>query len=280
MASGPSLSGRCVGLLEARRQRELADLVGRLGGTPVCAPALREAPVDGDAAGLVTSIVAGRFDAVVVLTATAFNALGDAALKFGLQPDLVYALGRMAIVCRGPKPLLALRRHQLQAAVVSPAPHTSDDLLRVLPDHVVQGRSVLLLHYGARNDAIGAALTARGARVTDACLYEWRLPDDVAPIQALVRLALGGRVDALLFTSQVQCRHLLQVASDMRLADTLVDVLRRDVVVGAIGPACASALRGAGIVPDVMPDMPNSPSLVRALADYFSLCQPAPEVSE
>ena len=90
-------------------------------------------------------------------------------------------------------------------------------------------------------------------------------------MEAVVRAVVSNELDALLFTSQIQCRHLLQIADGMGVRSELIDALRRDIVVAAIGPVCASALREAGIVPDVMPDMPNSPSLVRAVADYFAL---------
>ena len=43
------------------------------------------------------------------------------------------------------------------------------------------------------------------------------------------------------------------------------------MIVGAIGPVCATALRTGGVVPDVLPGSPNSASLVGAVADYFDL---------
>jgi hypothetical protein len=40
------LAGARIGLLEARLSSELAELVRREGGEPVCAPSVREAQVD------------------------------------------------------------------------------------------------------------------------------------------------------------------------------------------------------------------------------------------
>lgn len=271
------LDGRRVALLEARKQRELAELVTRLGGTPVCAPAVREVAIDADIAPLLTRIVEGRYDIAIVLTAAAFATLCDEADRQGRLSDVRDALAGMLIACRGPKPQLALRKQSLSATVVTAPPHTSADLLEALADTSLDGRRALLLHYGERNDRFGAALTERGAIVDDACLYEWKLPEDVEPIEAVVRGVLNDEFDAVLFTSQVQCRHLFQIASRMNADAELTTALRRDVVVAAIGPICASALRDIGIVPDVMPDLPNSPSLVRAVADYFSLTTPSVE---
>jgi uroporphyrinogen-III synthase len=184
----------------------------------------------------------------------------------------------MVIASRGPKPQVALRKHALSATVISRSPHTSAELLQALAASTpLDGSSVLLLHYGERNDGISADLRGRGATVTDVCLYEWQLPEDVAPIEAMVRSLLNGEFDALLFTTQVQCRHLLQVARRMGVEDELKRALVEDVVVGAIGPVCAIAIRAAGLVADVIPDLPNSSSLVRSVAEYFVLTSGASE---
>jgi hypothetical protein len=56
--------------------------------------------------------------------------------------------------------------------------------------------------------------------------------------------------------------------------DALIRALTTDVVVGAVGPVCASALRDGGVIPDVLPAAANSASLVAAVADYFALRGP------
>lgn len=265
------LDGRRIALLEARKRRELSDLVARLGGTSICAPAVREVTIDADTSPLLARITAGHYEIVTLLTAAAFTTLCEEADRQGRLDAVRAALQRTTIACRGPKPQLALRKQGLAAAVVTQPPHTSVDLLDALADTPLGGRSTLLLHYGERNDQFGRALQERGALVDDACLYEWKLPEDIGPIEAVVRAIVNDELDALLFTSQIQCRHLLQIADAMGVRAELIQALRRDIVVAAIGPVCAAALREAGVVPDVMPDMPNSPSLVRAVADYFAL---------
>jgi uroporphyrinogen-III synthase len=130
---------------------------------------------------------------------------------------------------------------------------------------------LLLLHYGERNAAIVDEMRDRGALVDEACPYEWAMPDNPQPIAAVVAGALTGRLDAILFTSQIQCRHLFQVAAEMQLADELGAVLNRNVVVGAVGPVCALALNEFGVTADVIPAAPNMASLLAAVGDYFEL---------
>ena len=83
----------------------------------------------------------------------------------------------------------------------------------------------------------------------------------------------------MLFTSQIQLRHLMQVAGAMQLDVPLTHALRDDVIVGAVGPVRSRALRASGIVPDVMPHSPNGPSLIQAVADYVSMFDERPETS-
>ena len=51
--------------------------------------------------------------------------------------------------------------------------------------------------------------------------------------------------------------------------------MNQDVVIGAVGPVCARAIRDAGVTPDVMPDSPNMTSLITAVGDYFELMERA-----
>ena len=62
----------------------------------------------------------------------------------------------------------------------------------------------------------------------------------------------------------------------MGVAEALVQALNERIVVGAVGPVCAGALRAGGVVADVLPASPNSASLVGAVADYFELFDPKP----
>ncbi|MQA30952.1 MAG: hypothetical protein GEU82_14155 [Luteitalea sp.] len=266
-----TFSGRTVALLESRQSDELAGMVRRLGGTPVLAPAVRERPSPDDAGPLIARIAQGQFRVAIAFTGAGVTALFAEAERRGVREDVRRALAAMAIVCRGPKPQAALKREGLRADLSTARPHTSRELLDALASTNLEQVAVVILHYGERNVAFSAALTARGAIVEDFCLYEWALPEDVAPLHDVVRRVVAGEIDALLVTSQIQFRFLLEIAARAGLAEALVDALNERVIVGAVGPVCAAALRAGGVVPDVLPASPNSASLVGAVADYFDL---------
>ena len=107
-------------------------------------------------------------------------------------------------------------------------------------------------------------LRARGARLNELCLYEWLLPDDIQPMKKLIRDVIDGEVDAVVFTSQIQGRHLLPSRATCGVADALVEALNTKVIVAAVGPICQAALVAAGITPHVVPDNPKMGPLVTA----------------
>ena len=269
----PALRGARVALLEARMPRELAGLVERYGGRPYSVPALREAPVP-DAGAMepfLNALCDGRFSLVVFLTGAGVTALLREAERLGRSADTLDGLRRTAIACRGPKPTAVLRRYDIPIQVSAAEPYTTAELLDALQAVDLAGTRVAIVHYGERNGPLATALAARSADLDELCLYEWLMPEHLGPLQTLVGELIDGAVDAIAFTSQIQCRHLFQVAADMARSDALIDALNTRVVVAAIGPVCAAALRTFGVVPRVQPAHPKMGPMIAALADYVEL---------
>ena len=255
-----SFNGRTIAILEGRKTGEIAAMVERLGGVVLAVPAVREVRSGAHDAhrSTIDRVIAGAFSMVVILTGAGATALFAEADRAGLLPALLDAMGRTTIACRGPKPLAVLRKHGLTPSIVTATPHTANDLVEAL-DHVdMSGQRVMLLHYGERNVGIDEMLSARGAIIEDVRLYEWELPEDLGLLEQLVGRLVNRSVDAVLFTSQIQFRFLAQVADGMGKADALIRALTTDVVVGAVGPVCASALRASGVIPDVLQAAANS----------------------
>ncbi len=264
-----TFNGARIALLEARRGSEMAELVRRLGGDPRSAAAVREVPELERVPAFLDLLHAGRFDVAICLTGVGVARLLREAQELGRLDATVAALRAVTTVCRGPKPSAVLRQYDIPVVIRVPDPYTTTELLEALAAVPLQGRSVALLHYGERNEALAAALRARGAQLEELCLYEWRLPEDTAPLAALVREIAGGGVDAVAFTSQIQCRHLFSVAATLGMTDQLTEALRSRVTVAAIGPVCADALKHHGVVPQVVPTQPKMGFLVTELAAYL-----------
>ncbi len=267
LPSADGLAGARIGLLEARLASEAAALVRRLGGVPVSAPALREEPLPAGAAvaSFLDKLSAGELALVVVQTGVGVNALSQEARQLGREAELRTSLGRVGILSRGPKPAAALAGQGLRPTLSVPSPYTTVELLAVFDTLRLASTGVGLVHYGEPNRSVVAALRGRGARVEELTLYEWKLPEDVVPLQGLVDALLGGRLDAVVFTTQVQVRHLFAV-TEQRLHPAVCDALESRVVTGAVGPTCAEALRLRGVKTVVVPEIPKLGPLFKALA--------------
>ncbi|HEU4577545.1 MAG TPA: uroporphyrinogen-III synthase [Polyangiaceae bacterium] len=256
-----------IALLESRMSRELSRLVEKHGGNPLCVPALREVPATSEraTAQLLEDLVQARHEIVIFMTGVAASLLFEAAERAGRRQELVQGLRRALVVARGPKPTAALRGFGVPPSLTAREPYTSAELIDALSGMSIEGRRVLLFHYGERGATLAETLRARRALLEERWLYRWVMPDDTRALEQLVASLLAGEVDALVITCQVQFRHLLEVARQRSLVIPLLKALREEVVVAAMGPTCHAILQLHGVPVDVMPDLPKMGPLVRSL---------------
>jgi uroporphyrinogen-III synthase len=262
----PHFGGATVLLLESRLASETAAMVRRLGGEPVSAPALAEADVDADAAvgAIVELLQTAQRPLVVFLTGVAVTRLFTMAERLQCASALSAGLSRADVLARGPKPAGALTRRGLSAPRTVAEPFTTAEVIAALDECDVEDRDVAVVHYGEPSEPIVRHLEQRGARVTELLLYEWRLPDDVALLDRAVADILGGQIAVVAFTSQIQVRHLLEVAGPRR--EPVITALNAGAVVGAVGPTCKAACLAAGLTRIVTPAHPKLAPLLHALA--------------
>jgi len=266
-----SLGGARVALLEARRESELASLVRRHGGEPVCVPALREVERDcRQEAGRGVDATGRAGSLVVLATGVGLDRWLSVAKELGRADELREGLSRATVVCRGPKPVAVLKREGLVAHVRAPPPHTTAELLGALEDVDVRDRDVVFVHDGGGARTVPEALLGRGALLVEIEPYAWALPEDVAPLEDLVRRIVAGGVDALAITTQVQAKHLFEVAAGMGARLPLLEALRHRIIVAAVGPTCARTLETLGAPPHVVPDQSKMGPLVLALAEFIA----------
>jgi uroporphyrinogen-III synthase len=265
------LRGARIALLEARMESELASLVRRHGGNPVCVPAMREVERDcADEVARAYGAIVSDGVVVVLTTGVGLERLLRVAVAIGLGAELRTELTRATVVCRGPKPIAVLKREGLAVHVRAEAPHTTKELLEALDGVEVMGHDVVFVHDGGGNRDVVDALKRRGALVVEVSPYTWALPEDIAPLRALVETIVRAEIDAIAFTTQVQARHLFAMADAMGLRDAMTRAMRERVVVTAVGPTCARTLSQLGAPPHVVPEQPKMGAMVVALAARFA----------
>ena len=260
-----------IALLESRMSRELARLVEKHGGEPLCVPAVRECPefTPQVAARLLDDLAGDRHEVVVFMTGVAVSLLFETAEQIGRRPDLVAALRRLTTVCRGPKPTAALRGFGVPPTLTARDPFTSAELIDAMSSIELKGRRVILLHYGERSETLAETMLARQAKLEELWLYRWLMPEDTEGLARVVTRIIGGDIDALAITCQIQFRHLYAVAEQLGLAIKLVRALNERVAVAAVGPTCHAILQAYGVQVQVMPDHPKMGPLVLALMRHL-----------
>lgn len=274
------LAGVRVGILQTRYAAEFARLIERVGGIPVMAPSLREVGTDDQLSlrAALEEVAASPVDVFVFQTGVGTRALLEAAADMGLGEALAERIRGAIVVARGPKPLTALLQRGFPVERRTAPPHTTDQLLELLPSSELRGCRLALQHYGTSNQRLLSHLLEAGTHVIELAAYRWALPEEVSPVLRLLELLAAGQMGVIAFTSAAQVDNLFAIAASEGQADRLPQLLNEQTVVAAIGPTCAQALRRRGVNISIEPENPKMVPFVRAIADYFRAApRPAPK---
>jgi uroporphyrinogen-III synthase len=261
-----SLSGLRVLSLESRRATETAELIRRQDGEPVIAPSMREVPLEDnhDAIRFGERLLAGEFDMTIFLTGVGTRILWK-VLDAHFPPEATRsAVAKTTIVVRGPKPAAAIRELGLAPALNAPEPNTWHEILGVLKDR--QESRIAIQEYGRPSTALYDSLRARGADVMAVPVYQWALPQDIAPLENDARELAGKRIDVVLLTSSIQVTNLLETARGLGIETEVLEGLRH-AIVGSVGPTTSDTLIEAGLEVDFEPPHPKLGMLVREAAE-------------
>jgi len=231
--------GQTVLAFESRRSAEIATLIERNGGNAMIAPATREVPAtsSSDVSRFATALLGGRINLAIFLTGVGTRALARAIESFCSRDTFISSLGKIPILARGPKPASALKELGVPIAWNVPEPNTWREILQVLDSNKVplQDRCVAVQEYGVSSKDLLEGLNKRGAEVLPVHVYDWALPEDIAPLKNAISALLESRVHVVLFTAAIQVHHLVQVSAQMNCKETLIAALRKTRI-ASIGP--------------------------------------------
>jgi uroporphyrinogen-III synthase len=136
----------------------------------------------------------------------------------------------------------------------------------MLEHAALNGSSVLVVRPDHERDVLAAALAANGAHVTDLIAYRTAAdPPDSPAAQAIYRMLLDGKVDAVTFASPSAVQRFAALIGPEQAADLL-----NTTVVAAIGPVTAAAAAQMGIKTQIVPEQYTVEGLVAAMARYFA----------
>jgi len=266
-----SFEGLHVVAFESRLATEMAALISKLGGVPLVAPAVREAPLEENPAAFsfAEQLFAGHLDALVCMTGVGTRRLVEVLETRYPREQIVQALSEITVVARGPKPVKVLRELQVPVTITVPEPNTWREILQELDESprgfTLEASRVAVQEYGLPNELFIQGLQERGAEVLRVPVYRWSLPEDPGPLRKAIEAIVQGSARVVLFTNSAQVGHVLQVASDMGVTEKFLEALRNSVVC-SVGPTCSEALLSAGIAVDVEPEHPKMGPLVQQAA--------------
>jgi uroporphyrinogen-III synthase len=267
-----SFAGCTVLSFESRRSTEIAVLIENCGGRAMVAPATREVPATNrpDVERFVDALKANKIDMVIFLTGVGTRALARAAEPFCSREEFVSRLSDVPVLARGPKPVAALKELGIPIRWNVPEPNTWREILRVLDENKVPLRNqlVAIQEYGVPSKDLLDGLQERGADVLSVHVYDWALPEDIAPLENAIRAVLDGKVAVAMFTAAIQAHHLLQVAEKMGVREQLMSSLSKTKI-ASIGPVTSEALAEYGIIVSMEPSHPKMGFLVREAAELF-----------
>jgi uroporphyrinogen-III synthase len=250
--TGP-LRGRRVALLETREADRLAAMLREEGAEIVACPAVAIVlPADPTPAlAWLERFIAEPCDDLILLTGEGLYRLCDLARPAGIEAAFLAALGRTRTICRGPKPVRALRMLGQQPQLRAEEP-TTDGVVALLSGLDLRGRRVGLQLYPDAGDRLVEFLEGADAVPDPVTPYEYASRAADETILALIDQLAIGAIDVIALTSAPQVRRLFHVAQSHGLTDRLLAGLGRTTI-AAIGPVVAEAVRRRGLSPAIMP---------------------------
>jgi uroporphyrinogen-III synthase len=263
--------GLRIAAFESRMANEMTRLIERYKGTPLVAPALREVPIplqdNGAVFRLGAKLMLEQVDLLVLMTGSGTKALFDLLQIRYPMADLAAAVKKTIVVARGPKPVAALKKLNLEANITVPEPNTWVDLVSTLDEYrPVKGLRVVVQEYGAPNLDLLEALRQRGADVFPVPIYRWALPEDVGPLKHVLHEILNDQVSAMMITNAAQIDHVMQlVAQEGRTAQ--FKLACKKMVVASIGPTATERLKLHELPVDFEPSHAKMGVLVKELAE-------------
>jgi uroporphyrinogen-III synthase len=219
-------------------------------------------------------LTAGAFDDLILLTGEGLRRLMSVAQRVGIEAQALAALKQLRTITRGPKPARVLRELGLAPGLAAETPTTAG-VIATLKRENLNNRTVgVQLYPGNPNAPLLDFLRDTGATAVPIVPYRYASDAESAQVDAAIRGMVGGKFDAVAFTSTPQIERLEEVAKQRDLETELRQGLAR-IVIAAVGPVAASALTKRGFHVAAMPASsfhlkPMVNALVEALSSESS----------
>jgi uroporphyrinogen-III synthase len=283
------LTDMIVAITASRRATELAHLITKFKGIPYFAPTVGiELKQDiFEIKTFIKKIVEENIDYAVFMTGPGVFSLMSAAQKLEMDKILIGILKQTTVIARSIKPQSALTTFGIKTHLV-PQENTVKGISNLLKSHNITGKKIAILWHGSystvlRDDLYSAGakdvfemnpyvyslnLDYRGSRILDQMGFNYVSPNEAKVIKLIEDIIYNDTIDIITFTSPPSVRDLFKVAERYKFKEKLQTLLNRRVIIVAIGPSTANALKENGIQVDVMPEVYRMGAMIKSLNDY------------
>jgi hypothetical protein len=158
----------------------------------------------------------------------------------------------------------------------------------LLKSHNITGRKIAILWHGSystvlRDDLYSAGakdvfevypyvyslnLDYGGSKILNEMGFNYVSPNEAKVIKLIDDIIHNDIIDIITFTSPPSVRDLFKVAERYKFKEKLQTLLNRRVIIVAIGPSTANALKENDIQVDVMPEVYRMGAMIKSLNDY------------
>jgi uroporphyrinogen-III synthase len=242
-----------------------------MGGTPYYIPTIEiRAPRDlSPVKEFIEDLVKGEVDYVVFMSVNGVRYLLGAAEDLGMKTTIKSSLEKTIIMAVGPRTAEELEANQIHVSLV-PAKYTSEGILERFQQLDVAGKRICIPRTPAASPALAEKLRSMGALVKEVYVYESGIPADNGLAEKFIRDLAASKIHAVVFGSSLCVTNLFRMLANFVPAESLRDVLNKQVTIVAIGPVTAETLGKLGVKVDVMPRMHLFEEALGALAKYWN----------
>ena len=268
-----SLKGKTVALPESRQLDVLAALFERRQAKVLRVPMVTifDSPNQDSVLCWLKTFINNPPRYFIILTGEGIRRLVAAAERNKLKDEFVYKLSLVSKICRGPKPVKALKEVGLNAEYLGKEP-TTEGVIATLESLKLKNIDIAVQLYGTDpNISLVEYLQSRGvSNIRSVAPYIYSEHSDSVKVIGLVELLHADKVDLIAFTSKPQVKRLFSVAKEYGLESKLMEGLARTQV-AAIGPIMQQELKDYDIEVSVMPEGKYSMKpLIKAVESLFN----------
>ncbi len=255
LQQGTALSGKRIAVPESRQLDVLAGMLQKRGAEVRRCPliSIYDAPNSAEITNWIEQCIHRPFDDLIILTGEGLRRLLKFARRHDVLEPFVNSLSEMCLITRGPKPVQALREIGLKPDIVADEP-TTDGVISTLECMNLEDCRIAVQLYGDHpNPKLINFIKERKAKVFPVAPYRYASDSDDEQVSTLINEILAGAIDAIAFTSQPQIKRLIAVAEKNSQRLLLVEAMSK-IIIAAVGPVVAKAIRDSGLQVDVMPE--------------------------